>query len=252
MSDENGKSNVAVEVVEPRRFATIVADEIQAIIDEVLANQGTCCVALAGGKTPSSVYRILARPPKLNEIDWGRLKLFWGDERYVGPEDMQSNYRMVKETLLSQLGSNKPAVFPVDTSLKSAKDSAVQYEGVIRQELSSDAPCFDLMLLGMGQDGHIASLFPNSPLLKSANGICCAATDPSGSSERVTLSPNTILSAHRILFIVKGEAKAEMIKRVLEGDESEEVLPARMVFRAKGRVRWFLDSEAGKLLQESS
>ncbi len=245
--------SVTIEVVEPKSFASAVADEIVASIDEILETKERCSLVLAGGRTPSSIYRLLARPPIVREIRWSAMDLFWGDERWVPQNHQHSNYNMVVETLLSQLGGDKPRVFPVDTSLSSPEAGAESYNQTIRAAVPVDSngiPQFDMVVLGVGEDGHTASLFPGSSVLKQSGGICFPAKQPEDGSDRVTLSSATLCAAKRMIFIVKGESKSEVVKRILEGSESCEALPAKIYEKATGSVTWFLDSAAAKKLDQ--
>jgi 6-phosphogluconolactonase len=192
---------------------------------------------------------MLAKPPRVENVDWGKVKLFWGDERWVSQDDVQSNFKMVHETLLSQLGTSQPQVFAVDTSLETPMQAAKHYAEVIQKELPND-PRFDLMLLGIGEDGHTASLFPGAQVLRDKNPALCVATEqPEEKKPRISLSPRAILSSRRILFLVKGEAKADMVQRIIEGNESVETLPACLYRDAQDHVYFFLDSAAALKLK---
>lgn len=237
----------SLEIIEPKLFSSAVADEIVASVNEAISERGRATIALSGGSTPGAIYRLLAMPPRVDEIDWSKVALYWGDERWVSQDDNQSNYRMVQETLLSQLGERQPKVYPVDTSLDSPEATAAAYESLIRETEKCKAgamPEFDLMLLGMGEDGHTASIFPDSPVFESETGICFAAKHPTDGTMRISLSPQAVMAARQILFIVKGESKAEMVERVLRGNEGEKALPSSIYRRAESRVSWFLDSGA--------
>jgi 6-phosphogluconolactonase len=238
-----------IEVIEPMLFAGVVADEIVSSIQEAIDERGVCNISLAGGSTPSTIYRLLAKPPRVENIDWKNVKLFWGDERWVPQADTQSNFNMVQETLLSQLPADAPQVFPVDTSQETPAMTAEKYSQLLTTELGKDG-LFDLMLLGVGEDGHTASLFPGSPHPVDSQGPWCVATlQPEEQKPRISLSPRAILAARRILFLVKGESKAEIVARVIEGTESTAVLPACLFREAQDQVYFFLDSAAGLKLR---
>lgn len=242
----------SIEIIEPKLFSGTVADEIVASIAEFVAETGRCTIALAGGSTPGAVYRDLARPPRVQEVEWPKVKLFLGDERWVPSDDVQSNLKMVRETLLVNLPSPGPQVFPVNTTLPNAEAGAKDYERQISSAFSlktAELPRFDLVLLGIGEDGHTASLFPGSPLLAESGGICSPATKPEDKSVRVSLSAATLFSAKKVFFIAKGEGKSSMMRRVIEGNEPIEQIPARLYQRATGAVTFFLDSGAGRELE---
>lgn len=245
--------SVSTEIVEPKSFASAVADEIVASIDEILETKDRCSLVLAGGRTPSSIYRLLARPPLVNEIRWNQVDLFWGDERWVPHNHQHSNYNMVMETLLSQLGGNKPKIFAVDTAAASPQEGARKYAETIKANAAlnpNGMPKFDLVILGVGEDGHSASLFPNEAVLNTKEDICGVVNPPNEESPRITLTVPVFCAANRIIFIVKGESKADVVKRIIEGDEPMSLLPAKFYQQASGSVTWFLDSAAAKKLDQ--
>jgi 6-phosphogluconolactonase len=240
-----------LEIVDPKSFAAAVADEIVASVTESIHDHGVCSIALAGGGTPSGIYRVLARPPRVSEIEWAQVHIFWGDERWFDIQDNRSNYRMAHETLLSQISIPEENVHRVKTELPSAEDGAADYERQIKEIVTVDdegIPIFDLILLGVGEDGHTASIFPGDRQILSAPGMCAAVKNPASEEERITLLPRVIARARQILFLVSGGDKAEIISRVLEGGEQPE-LPAQIYRQAEGRVTWFIDSAAAKHLQ---
>ena len=239
-----------LEIVEPKLFAGVVADEIVATVSEAIAERGRCSIALAGGKSPSIVYRALARPPRVEDVDWSKVTLYWGDERWVSREENESNYRMVHETLLAHLPSPGPQVFAVDTSLKDADEGARRYAAAIRKAEGAEVgvtPQLDLILLGVGDDGHTASLFPDSAVLSERGTIAHAVTGMG--TARVTLSPDIIRNAQRLIFVVRGPSKAEIVRKLFEEEHPIAALPAAIANEAKGRVRWFVDSEAAQKLR---
>jgi 6-phosphogluconolactonase len=247
-----------IEVTESKLFAGMVADEIVASINDALHEVGRCSLVLAGGKTPSVIYRTLSKPPRVGEVDWQRVRIFWGDERWVPKDDLQSNFKMVNETLLSVLPQPGPEVYAVNTALGSAQEGASQYSKTIAHALDiapGGLPIFDLVLLGVGDEGHTASIFPHSPILTpqyldpaQTPPICAAVPGPSQEGWRVTMVPAALFSARKIIFIVRGDNKAGIIKRTIEGNEDIQDLPARLGWQAKGRVAWFLDSAAAQQL----
>ena len=241
-----------IEIVEPKLFAGAVADEIVATIEENISEQGSCSISLAGGRTPGSVYRLLSRPPRVGRIDWSKIRFYWGDERWVPHDDDQSNYHMVAETLLSNLtDSSKPEVFPVDTSQSSPKKAAEKYaEQIVENEKKTDKgiPYFDLVILGLGEDGHFASIFPGDKWGKRKEKIAYAVNPNSKDSERITISPDVLLASSRILFIVTGDGKSEIVSRVLEGEEKADIIPAKAFIEIPNKVTWFVDTcSASKL-----
>ena len=243
---------VSVEIIQPGMFAGVVADELVASMNDAILERGRCSLVLAGGRSPSSIYRTMAVSPRADEVDWSKVTLYWTDERWVPREDNQSNYRLIQETLLSRLpGGKSPGVCGVDTTLKSPEEGAKAYAAsILKSEglKKGEMPVFDVALLGVGTDGHTASLFPESPLLSSKGKIAHAVVGPGDAGPRVTLSAEVLFSARRILFIAMGDRKAEITKRVLEGTEDVSAVPARLYATVEDQVSFYVDSEAAKKL----
>lgn len=240
-----------IETIETKIFSEVVADEIVASIGEAISERGRCSVSLAGGGTPGSVYRLLARPPRVSEIDWSKVSFYWGDERWVPNTNTQSNFKMVQETLLSHIPAPGPTVYPVDTSLKSPEDGARAYGDLVcevEQTKPGEIPQLDIVLLGIGEDGHTASLFPGTSVVTAKGKMAYALKHPTDGSSRVTLSSEVLFSGKKIFFIVNGDTKAAMMKRVLKGSDPVEVIPARLYLGARGQVTFFLDSGAATQL----
>lgn len=236
----------SVEIVEPKLFAGAVADEIVACAQDAIQERGRFSLVLAGGSTPGEIYRTLTIPPRVTDIDWKCVDLFFGDERWVPVSDNQSNQKMVRETLLAHLTVELPRVHGIDTSLPSPRDSAIRYDHALRAAgyAPNGTAQFDLVLLGMGEDGHTASLFPHSPLLSDKGASLCEAVSHPDGSDRITLTPAALLNARKVVFLIKGENKAATVRRVLEGDEPVAELPARLFVANPERIAWFLDSGA--------
>jgi 6-phosphogluconolactonase len=240
-----------VEVIEPRNFAGDVADELVSLIGEAIADRGVCRIALSGGTTPGVVYRALGHPPRVNEVAWDKVVLFWGDERYVSHEDTQSNYNMVRETMLAGLRV-QPQVHPVPTDLANPEDAAKQYEAVLREELGGGDSTFDIVLLGLGDDGHTASLFPHSALLhEGADRWVAVSINPKDDTTRITIMPRALMAGRRIMFLVSGQSKADVAHRVVKGVGSVDEYPALLFREVAEKVTWYLDSGAARKLQET-
>lgn len=240
-----------VEVLEGTFFETLVAEEISHAVKDVTESQERCDLVLAGGSTPAAVYRCLSRPPHSNTMPWDKVRLFWGDERFVPDSDQQSNTRMVRETLLTPLSSVGVAVrnFPVITEVASPEIAASQYNTLLKKELNRQD--LDIVLLGMGEDGHFASIFPGSPLVsKNDEDLVTVGIHPKSQQPRVTLTFSAIANAGQIYFIVKGAKKAEMLKKVIDGNGSPEQIPCRLFHTLGKKVVWLVDTAAAKLLKK--
>ena len=222
-----------------------LADYLASDIRETLGRQACYRLALAGGSTPGRLYRRLAQPGAADLLDWRRMRLFWGDERCVPPGDPQSNYRMVRESLLDHVPIPAGNIFPIDGTLDPER-SAEAYAEVLGEEP------LDCVLLGMGEDGHTASLFPGTPRLREESQTVIATRSPLPPVHRVSLSLRTINAARRVFFLVLGDHKAVPVARVMDQlGQKDADLPAAMVHPGRGALHWFLDYAAAAQLGRS-
>jgi 6-phosphogluconolactonase len=227
-----------------------VARAVVGAVEETLARAEHFSLVLAGGQTPRGLYRTLATVYR-ETIPWARLHLFWGDERYVPWDDPRSNYRLVRESLLDHVPIPKENVFPMPTDLPDPEAAAAVYEQTLRARFPSSWPRFDLILLGMGPDGHTASLFPRSPILAEQVRWVAAARAPVEPALRVTLTRPVLTHARRVFFLVTGSEKAEVLRRVLGGQADPAVYPAASVRPIDGDLMWWVDAQAARLLSDS-
>jgi len=207
-------------------------------------------VALAGGGTPRGVYELLATPPFSEQIPWGRVHVFWGDERCVPPDDPGSNYRMARETLLDRVPLPTDNIHRVHGELD-PETAAQAYAAELRDFFGAQWPVFDLILLGMGDDGHTASLFPGSDALreKTRPVVGVTAQYQDRPARRVTLTPPAINAARHVMFLVVGASKANALQAVLEGPYQPHRLPAQIVQPTDGHLVWLVDGMAAKKVQ---
>ncbi len=228
------------------------AREIVRTVRNAVSRRGVCHVALAGGATPRGVYARLSEEPHRGRIDWSKTRLFWGDERCVPPDEAESNYRIAHEALLSKVPLNEGSVHRIPVELGPER-AAAAYEEKIRAVVGGAAPRFDLILLGMGADGHTASLFPNTPALRQEPRLVAPTVAPKPPRRRVTLTLRAINAARKVLFLVAGGEKARTLARVLEdgGEASEGSLPASLVRPPKGRLLWMVDRSAAARLSSA-
>lgn len=209
-------------------------------------------VALAGGSTPALLYALLAAPPFREAIAWENVELFFGDDRCVPPDHSYSNFRMVNETLIRPLGLAGVRCHRFLGEMPDHAAAAREYEERLRTAFGAtgcEAPRFDLILLGMGPDGHTASLFPHSPALNETSQLVTAAApglEPF--VPRLTLTLPVLNSAENILFLVSGADKAATLARVLDGESDEQALPSQSVRPAAGGPIWLVDREAAAAL----
>lgn len=225
------------------------AEMFSQIARHSVAKKGWCAVTLSGGSTPKALYSRLASERFQREIPWRELHLFWGDERYVPADDVQNNYRMAWGTLISKVPVPEKNIYRIPVETGPAEDVAREYEENIRTFFNlarGEAPSFDLVLLGMGEDGHTASLFPGTSALQESTALVTANYVAKLRAQRVTLTFRVLNHAAHIIFLVAGEGKAVALRRVLQ-DESAN-LPAQMVRPVNGTLLWIVDQAAASKL----
>ncbi len=208
-------------------------------------------LALAGGSTPKGLYAMLADPPLRSQLDWTKVRFFWGDERHVPPDHAESNYRMAHEALLRHLPLAGAQVHRVPSELPDAQTAADQYEAVLREQFDlsePDVPRFDLILLGMGPDGHTASLFPGTRAVHETSRLVTAPWVETLQASRITFTPVLLNHARHVTFLICGQAKADTLHSVLEGPFQPDAVPAQIVGPRDGALTWFVDREAGGAL----
>ncbi len=215
-----------------------------------IAGEGLFCVALAGGNTPRELYRLLATSEFRTQVDWVKVHLFWGDERAVPPDHPESNYGMARRELLVRVPIPSGNVHRMEADRPNLGRAAQEYEEVLRRYLKLDArgfPRFHLILLGLGREGHTASLFPGSRKLRETSRWVSTPLVRKLGSRRVTLTLPVLNAAHQVLFLVTGAEKAEALRNVLEGT-TDPPLPAQLVTVPHGRRMFVVDEAAASLL----
>jgi 6-phosphogluconolactonase len=225
--------------------------------------RGCFSVALAGGRTPADMYRLLARPPLSREVDWQRVHIFWGDERCVPPDDPRSNARMAHETFLDHVPIPAEQVHPMachrlpigslgQASRQAAREAARRYEDLLRDFFGTDDPAFDLVLLGLGKNGHTASLFPRSAALRETERWT-SVVDVSGQDyHRMTLTAPLINQAQIVVFLVSGAEKSTVLREVLTGPFDPMRLPAQLIRPRGERPLWLVDQSAAAGLDNTA
>jgi 6-phosphogluconolactonase len=222
------------------------AEKIITIGREAIRSDGLFTLTLSGGNTPKGVYTALASAEFKNELEWGKVHFFWGDERPVVQTHPESNYRMAKESLLNHVSipqSNIHRIAGEEDSMLAAQ----QYEDEMREffKLSDgEVPALDLILLGMGDDGHTASLFPDSEAIKINDRLVVENYVKKLNTHRITFTFPLINNAKNVLFLVTGSSKSKAVRQVLRHSDSEPVLPSLLVQPKSGSLLWFLDKEA--------
>jgi 6-phosphogluconolactonase len=236
----------------PDEMAKAVANRFAARATEAVSARGRFTAALSGGKTPVALYTLLAKAPFVSQIPWARVHLFWGDERCVPPDHPDSNYRMIREFLLDHVPIPPANVLRMPGEMDPA-EAAARYEKRLREFFVTHGdgfPVFDFFLLGLGEDGHTASLFPGTRSIRESARWVVGHYVDAQKGWRITLTPPVINAARMVAFIVAGAGKAAVMKEILEGPFRPDTLPAQIVRPAGGDLVWMLDREAAALLKE--
>lgn len=229
-------------------LAESFAAEFKKICDEVISKEGKINIAFSGGNTPKLLFEVLSSDYK-NIIDWSQVNFYWTDERCVLPENSESNFGMTERILLNKVDipvSNVHRIFGEDEP----DEEAIRYSEILESNLfiKNKFPEFDLILLGIGEDGHTASIFPNQMELLNSNEICAVAVHPATGQKRITLTGKVINNSDRIYFLVTGKSKAEVVADILEKKNDFAKFPASHIETEAGNTEWYLDKEAaGKL-----
>jgi len=223
-----------------------------AIGNDAIGARGVFTVALAGGSTPRDVYSRLVADEYRARLNWPAVTFFFGDERHVPPDHPDSNFLMADTCLLRPLGIAPDQVWRMKGEYPDPSAAADEYERDLRQVFGSRLPRFDLVLLGMGPDGHTASLFPGTDALKEDVKWVTANRVDALKTQRITLTAPVLINAAEVIFTVKGGDKAEALRAVLDGPYQPERFPAQLVRPRQGRLRWLVDPEAARLLPQSA
>ncbi|MGH9740266.1 MAG: 6-phosphogluconolactonase [Candidatus Acidiferrales bacterium] len=221
--------------------------ELQRIAKEAVQQRGRFAIALAGGRTPARLYALWAQADaEANGAPWDRVHLFWGDERYVDHNDLLSNYRMVWEALLSRAPIPVENVHPMPTECALPEECAETYERELREFFGSAPPAFDLQLLGLGPEGHTASLFPGSDALEEKTRWVAAVEAPARPRQRLTLTPVVLNQGLNTWFLVSGADKRQIVQALRDEDENSRAASQYPVARLQltGKVLWFFDRAA--------
>jgi 6-phosphogluconolactonase len=214
-------------------------------LNDAVRSHGRCSLVLSGGSTPRTLYGLLASEFR-EQIPWTHVHVFWGDERYVSADDPESNYRMARETLLDHVPCPAANVHPMPTHFPLPDTAAQDYEKTLRSYFSSDAPHFDLVLLGIGDEGHTASLFPGAPALAEWTRWVVAVKAPAEPPVRLTLTLPALTHAANISVLVAGSKKAKALHHVLSGTPDSSAYPAAAIRSTEGTLIWWVDREAAE------
>jgi 6-phosphogluconolactonase len=221
------------------------ADRFVASGRAAIAERGRFTVALSGGHTPQQGFQLLATQPYVDQLDWSKVHIFWGDERNIPPSDANSNERMAREAFLNSVPIPAAQIHPMYIG-GTAPEAAAAYETLLHTYFGPDGPTFDLVLLGLGPDGHTASLFPEANDLQDERWVIPAVTERWAVRDRITLSADAISLAYAVVFEVEGGDKAEILKEIIEQGKS---YPTTYVVQHARDVTWLLDTAAAAQLK---
>jgi 6-phosphogluconolactonase len=226
-------------------LAQAAADLFVTLADDTIDAREEFHVALSGGSTPRPVHMLLTEAPRRDRVDWSKVSVYWGDERCVPPDHPDSNYRMARETLLAFVPIPEAQIHRMEGE-REPEQAAADYGRMLRDQFVSVGP--DLILLGMGPDGHTASLFPHTGALREAHHRCVANYVDKLDTWRLTMTAGFINSARNVVFVVAGAEKAEALKHVLHGESDPETYPSQLIKPERGRLIWLVDAATASKL----
>jgi 6-phosphogluconolactonase len=232
----------------PNELAMNFAEELVTMIDRSFKNAVPFTIALSGGTTPEFLFQVLSEH-FAESVDWKYVHFFWGDERCVPPDDAQSNYGMAQRKFLSRIEIPSGNIHKIRGE-DDPENEAVRYSEEILLSLRErdGLPLFDLVILGLGEDGHTASIFPGHNELFASDKVCEVALHPATGQKRITLTGRVINNADTVTFLVSGNRKAGIVEKMFKKDSSVKNFPASFIVPVYGKLYWYIDSEAGKLI----
>ena len=228
-----------------------VANKLFSVIQRSLKKNARCCIALSGGETPKNVYRQMGQNEINRLVDWSRVHVFFCDERSVPPDHPDSNYGMIEREWVSHISIPQENVHRMKGEIDSTIASQ-EYEQEIRRVFVRDPILFDIVFLGVGADGHTASLFPGTDATIEKKALVRSTFVQQINSWRITLTVPVLNAAREIIFLAAGKHKASIVQRVVNAKVSDTQFPASLIRPTKGTLRWMIDKEAGLLLKENS
>jgi len=234
-------------------LARKAAEQFVARANQAVTQAGRLAVALSGGSTPKALYSLLASADFRDRVDWSRAHLFWGDERCVPPDHPESNFRMVHETLLARISMPSDNIHRIAAENEPA-EAAAAYERELKNFFGLEngaRPAFDLILLGLGEDGHTASLFPRTTVLDEVKRFVAAIYVAKLQSYRLTLTLPVINAAAQVTFLVSGTSKAKIVREIFGSPEASFYYPAAKIRPCEGQLTWMFDADAAKELPPS-
>jgi 6-phosphogluconolactonase len=236
-------------------IARRAAEEFVKLAQSAVKDHGSFSVALSGGSTPKLLYSLLAADPELRaKVPWDKMKLFFGDERHVGPDDPQSNFKMASDSMFTKAPLKPEQIHRMKGEYPDAEKAAQEYEQDLRTHFhlkDKELPRFDLVLAGMGDEGHTLSLFPGTKALHAQSRAVVRNWVGKLYTDRITITAQLANNAQMILFMIAGKEKALALKGVLEGPYEPEQLPAQLLQPTNGKLLWLVDQAAGSMLSNA-
>jgi 6-phosphogluconolactonase len=236
-------------------IARRAAEEFVKMAQSAVQQHGSFSVALSGGSTPKLLYALLATDPELRgKLPWDKMQMFFGDERHVGPDDPQSNFKMASETMFNKAPLKPVQIHRMKGEYPDAEKAAQEYEQELRTHFhlrEKELPRFDLVLAGMGDEGHTLSLFPGTKALHPEGRAVVRNWVGKLAADRITATAPAVNNAGMILLMVAGKDKAPALKAVLEGPYEPEQLPAQLLQPTNGKLLWLVDEPAGSMLSNA-
>lgn len=233
----------------PEKLGAGIAEEFASVVSDCASHNEKVNIAISGGNTPKIFFNSLTKDYK-NKIDWNYVYIYWVDERCVAPDDNDSNYKMTKENFLDLVGINSGNIYRIRGEANPSEE-AQRYSGIVKAQLpeANGLPQFDIIILGMGSDGHIASIFPGQLELFETNLIYTESVNPISGQKRITASGKIINNAKRVYFLVSGRDKAEVLEQVIRRQKTAGNFPACHIQPSHGSLTWFIDKDAAGWLK---
>jgi len=232
----------------PEKLSESTADFIVETALSAVEYHGRFTWALSGGHSPQQTYKMLASEPLRDRMPWEKTYIFWGDERFVPPDDPDNNARMAREVLLDHVPVPSDHILPIPTD-GTPESAAERYGNKLKSIFEEELPQFDLVMLGLGENGHTASLFPGTDVLEEQTKWVAPVSPEDTRQERITLTIPVINNARNILLLAYGQNKAVVLHQVLEGKKRPRKLPAQLIHPEKGELYWFVDDDAASKLE---
>jgi 6-phosphogluconolactonase len=244
------KPNVEI-ASDPETLAQRSVEHFVADAQKAIKAKGAFYVAISGGHTPKRFFELLGEMPPASSLPWDKIQLFWVDERYVGADSQWSNYKLAADTFLTKVAIPEQNIHRIPTEYDDFKAAADSYEQTIREVFGLDEsrrPEFDLIILGMGAEGHTGSLFPNSYATFDTDDLACVVYVMDGKLNRITLTHPVLRAASHLAILVSGPEKAGILKKVLTSEPDEVRYPVHALWPILNKVTWLVDKEAAKSL----